>query len=353
MAGKSVAVLFGGRSPEHEVSCVSALNIMHAINKDEWEILPVGITKEGHWLYVKDLDAIRDGSWKQSGIPAFLSPDSSSHVLYVKKEGCFETLPVDLVWPALHGEYGEDGTVQGLLEMAGIPYVGTGVLCSAVSMDKLYTKIVVDRLDIRQARYESYISYGTEDKEAVIERVEKRFGYPVFVKPARAGSSCGVSRADNREELVEAIRKALEIDRKVLIEEMIRGREIEMAVLQKADGTLGVTCPGEILAAAAFYDYDAKYNNPESKTVIDPDLPENVKDELKKDALAIFRALDGQGLSRVDFFVTDEGGVVFNEINTMPGFTNISMYPKLWEAEGFTQEELAAELMESGLRRYD
>ena len=248
---------------------------------------------------------------------------------------------------------GEDGTVQGLFELSKIPYVGCGVLASAVSMDKVYTKIIVDHIGIDQAKFVHVRESDFEHLEEAMDRVEKEIPYPIFVKPSCAGSSKGVSKAENRKELEAALYEAVKHDRNILCEETIVGREVECAVL--GDRTqVKSTCVGEILAAqeAAFYDFDAKYNNAESKTVVDPDMPEESKQKIREDAEAIFKAVDGFGLSRVDFFLEESGRVVFNEINTLPGFTSISMYPMLWKACGLDIPELIDILIDQAMTRY-
>ena len=255
-----------------------------------------------------------------------------------------------MVFPVLHGMYGEDGTVQGIFELSRIPYVGCGVLSSAVSMDKYYTKIIVDTLGIRQAKYVPVRRGELKDMESVVKRVEENVPYPVFIKPCNAGSSRGGSKAENREMLEKGLLEAAEHDKKILVEETIVGREVECAVLGgnevKASGV------GEILSAAEFYDYDAKYHNAESRTVLDPELPGGAAEEIRKDAVAIFKAVDGFGLARVDFFVTaDTGEVVFNEINTLPGFTSISMYPMLWENRGISKPQLVEKLIQMAFSR--
>ena len=256
----------------------------------------------------------------------------------------------DRLFPALHGLYGEDGTVQGLFELAKLPYVGCGVLASALAMDKLYTKLIVSQLGIRQAEYVSVFREELKEPDPVALRIEEKLSYPVFIKPSNAGSSRGVSRAESREELLDGLALAAEHDRKILVEEAVCGRELECAVLggrqPRASGV------GEILAAAEFYDYDAKYNNEESRTVISPELPEGKEDEIRNAAERIFRAVDGFGLSRVDFFLEDgTNDVIFNEINTLPGFTSISMYSMLWEAQGITKRELVDTLLALALER--
>lgn len=252
----------------------------------------------------------------------------------------------------LHGLLGEDGTVQGLLELARIPYVGCGVLASAVSMDKLYTKIIADDLGITQAAYVPVMRHDLKNIEAVVGKVEDQFSYPVFVKPSNAGSSKGVSRAGNRKELMEALVEAAKHDRKILVEEMVVGREIECAVFGGGNVPVEASGVGEILAAAEFYDFDAKYYNTDSRTVVDPELPQGAAERVRAAAKAIFQAVDGYGLARVDFFVKDDGTVVFNEINTLPGFTAISMYPMLWEAAGVDKDELVDRLLEHGMDRW-
>lgn len=350
MNKKTVAVLFGGQSSEHEVSCVSATTIISNIDKDSYDVIMLGITKDGKWLKVNSIDDIKSDKWRNSKETAIISPDATQKGILVTSGKKTELIPVDVVFPALHGMYGEDGTVQGLLELAGIPYVGCGVLSSAVAMDKLTTKIIVDTLHIRQAKYVSVLKNQLSNMDLLIERIEEKLTYPVFVKPSNAGSSRGVSKAEDKKELERAIRLAAEHDRRILVEETIVGREIECAVLggqePRASGV------GEILAAAEFYDYDAKYNNQESKTVISPDLPKGVAEQVGKAAIEIFKAVDGYGLSRVDFFVENETNeVVFNEINTLPGFTSISMYPMLWEEKGLGKKELVDKLIQSAFSR--
>ncbi len=350
MSKKTVAVLFGGQSSEHEVSCISATTIISNINKESYDVLLIGITKEGHWVKVNSVEDITSGKWVLSTVDAILSPDATKKGFYITKNGATNLHKVDVIFPALHGMYGEDGTVQGLIELSQIPYVGCGVIASAVSMDKFYTKIIVDTLNIRQAKYVPVHSYQLRDMDSVLNRIEAVLSYPVFVKPSNAGSSQGVSKAHNKDELLNSLLLAAEHDRKILVEETIVGREIECAVLgglePKASGI------GEILAAADFYDYDAKYNNAESKTLISPVLPEGVAEKVRKYAVEIFRAVDGFGLSRVDFFLEkDTNEVVFNEINTLPGFTSISMYPMLWEEKGISKQELVEKLIQLSFMR--
>jgi D-alanine-D-alanine ligase len=352
MSQKNIVVLFGGQSSEHEVSCVSATTIIENIDERFYKVFPVGITKEGKWfLFEGELSQLKSGKWIQYGKPAIISPDATKKCLVVMGEDGIKEINIDVVFPALHGLFGEDGTVQGLLEMAQIPYVGCGVLASSIAMDKLYTKIIVDQLGIRQAKYVSFLKTELNQIEGVVSDIEKALDYPVFVKPSNAGSSVGITKAHNQEELIKGLKEAMLYDRKILVEEAIVGREIECAVLggntPKASGV------GEILAAAEFYDYDAKYNNEASKTVLSPDLPEGIEKEVRDAAVKIFKAIDGYGLSRVDFFV--ENGtheIVFNEINTLPGFTAISMYPMLWEDKGISKSQLVDKLIQLAFNRY-
>lgn len=347
---KTVAVLFGGRSSEHEVSCVSAASVAEGIDTELYDIVLIGITKDGKWLKTDSIDDIKSGKWKDSKVTAVISPDASQHGI-IFMDGTHTTIKhIDVAIPALHGLYGEDGTVQGLFTLADIPYVGCGVVASGITMDKFFTKIVVDDLDIRQAQYVPVLRRELNDMDDIVARVEAKLSYPVFIKPSNAGSSQGVTKAHDRKELIDGVTLAAKHDTKILVEETIIGRELECAVLggnnPKASGV------GEILAAADFYDYDAKYNNAESKTIISPELPDGVKEKIRQDALAIFKAVDGYGLSRVDFFLEkDTNEVVFNEINTLPGFTPISMYPMLWAKEGIDKKELISELIELAFSR--
>ncbi len=353
--GMKVAIIFGGQSSEHEVSCISACTVMKNMDSKKYEQVLIGITKEGKWLLVDKRESVENGSWVKSRRTAVFSPDATKkEILVLSSNGTYESFGIDVVFPVLHGLYGEDGTIQGLFELSGIPYVGCGVLASAVSMDKLYTKIIVDRLKVDQARYvEVRSSQMKKDMDSVIERVESKLPYPVFVKPSQAGSSKGVSKANDRGQLVAALELAEKHDKKILVEETIVGRELECGVLGTTDD-IHSSCVGEILADAncAFYDYDAKYNSDVSKTVVRPELPEGKEEEIRKNAKEIFRAVDGFGLARVDFFLEkDTNRVVFNELNTLPGFTSISMYPMLWDDMGYELPKLIDELIELAYRR--
>lgn len=352
LAEKNIVVIMGGKSSEHEVSLVSATTIIENINTEIYNIIMVGITKDGQWKLVDSLRDIKDGSWVRSRIDVMISPNANSEELLLIREDHIERIHIDVVFPVLHGMNGEDGTLQGLLELARIPYVGCGVLASACSMDKFYTKVIVDSIGIRQAKFVGVRRHELKNMEEVLDRVEAELPYPVFVKPSKAGSSQGVSKASDRESLKAALILAAEHDDKILVEENIVGREVECAVFgAEQPQASGV---GEILAADEFYSYEAKYNNSESRTVIDPELPEGKAEEIRTNAVKIFKALDCFGLSRVDFFLTKDGEeVVFNEINTLPGFTSISMYPMLWEARGVSKKELVQKLIDLAMERYD
>ena len=351
MAKKNIAVIFGGQSSEHEVSRVSARSVMRNIDPVKYEIYPIGITKQGQWkLYIGNIENITEDNWEKNTVEAVISPDASVKGILVFKNEGVQKISLDVVFPVLHGLYGEDGSIQGLFELAQIPYVGCGILASAIGMDKIYTKIVVDALGIKQAKYEVVMKQEQQSMEAVAERIEKSLGYPCFIKPSNAGSSVGISKAKDREGLMAGLTEAFHHDRKVLVEEFIDGREVECAVKGNIEVKAGVI--GEIVPANEFYDFEAKYQNENSKLYIPAPLEEEIMEEIKEKAIRIFKALDGEGLSRVDFFVDKKTKeVIFNEINTLPGFTNISMYPKMWEAAGVSYEELIEELIQLALSK--
>lgn len=354
MSKKNIAVIFGGNSSEHQVSCISVQTVIKNIDIDLYNVILVGITREGSWLFVDNIDEIAKDTWRETGRKAVLSPDSQAKELLVFTENEMSSVKIDVIFPVLHGPNGEDGTIQGIFELAQIPYVGCGVLASAVSMDKFYTKIVVNHIGgIRQAEFVGVYREDLKDMDQVIAEVEGKLSYPVFVKPSCAGSSNGVSKAKDREGLKDALLLAAEHDSKILVEETINGREVECAVL----GTHEVKASGigEILAAGeeGFYTFDSKYNNAESKTVTDPELPEGVAEHIRESAVRIFKAVSGSGLSRVDFFVEHgTNDVVFNEINTLPGFTAISMYPMLWAARGIDTKTLVNQLIADCMDRF-
>ena len=349
----TVAVIFGGQSSEHEVSRVSASTIIANLDPEKYYVIPVGITKSGKWMiYNGPVDNIKNGEWEKFGTPAILSPDASQRGLLKIVGGKVKLIPIDLAFPVLHGKYGEDGTIQGLFELAQIPYVGNGVLASSVSMDKAFTKIIAKNAKIPQAKYVEVRAEDLKRIKTTASKIEKKLGYPCFVKPANAGSSVGITKAHDKEELIEGLRLAAEHDSKIVVEQGIVGREIECAVLGNRDH-VEASCVGEIFAAAEFYDYDAKYNNSDSKTVVPAEISKEKEDEIRKIAVKVFKAVDGSGLARVDFFVEkDTENVIFNELNTLPGFTPISMYSMLWAACGKPMNVLLDELIDLALERF-
>ncbi len=343
---KQICVIFGGASTENIVSCRSAYTILSNIDQALYDILPVGITMEGQWyLYEGAWEAIRDNMWiGPQNKRVVLS--AAQKCLYVLGDGTFEALPVDAVFPVLHGKNGEDGTIQGLFELAKLPYVGCGVLSSAVSMDKVYTKLIVDGLGVAQAPY-VYVQ-SAQEVEDLKEQIQS-LCFPVYVKASRSGSSKGVYKVESYAHLKAAVAEALHYDSKVLIEEGIIGREIECAVFQSGEEYIA-SYPGEILADDTFYSFDAKYNNPQSRTEVQPELPDGVADEIRAAAIAIFKRLDCRSLSRVDFFLEkDTNRVIFNEINTLPGFTSISMYPMMMQQAGMDIKTLVNRLIADAL----
>ena len=345
----SVCVLFGGVSPEHEVSLRSAESVLNNIDHEKYNVFPVGITKDGDWIGFggKDYSMLPSGIWQEhpENRRTTISPVRGQGLLRFEND-CVVRERVDVVFPVLHGENGEDGSMQGLLKIAGIPCVGPDVAASAVCMDKTLTKLVAGLAGVRQADWLLVTRSGYDrNPEAVCAGVEEKFSYPVFVKPAGTGSSVGVSKARDRAQLVEAIETALKFDKKVLVEEFIDGREIEVAVL--GNETPMASIPGEIDSGADFYDYDAKYVTDTSTAHIPARLSDEVAEQVRELAVKVYEAMGCKGLSRVDFFVTRDGEeVVFNEINTLPGFTSISMYPKLFQASGIPYSELIDQLIE-------
>ena len=339
-----VLVIFGGVSPEHDVSRVSASSVLSNIDRKLFEVKVVGITKEGRWIETASSpEKIASGEWeKEGGESVLFNPArDASGGFYINGE---QYVP-DVVFPVLHGENGEDGRLQGLLTLGGIPFVGCGCASSAVSMDKAFTKQVCAWAGISMADwvFATRSEIGS-DLEGVVSKVEEKFEYPVFVKPANTGSSVGVSKAADREALKEALVFAAKYDSRVLIEEFIDGRELEIAVLGNEEAVASGI--GEILPSRDFYSYEAKYIDGTSGLVFDPVLPEGKEEELRAAAVKIFKVLDCRGLSRVDFFLRkSDNAVIFNEINTLPGFTGISMYPKLFDRRGIPYGELITRII--------
>ena len=347
------ALLFGGLSSEHEVSRVSAGTFADNMDPEKYELIKIGITKEGRWLYTEaDSAQMADGSWEElpGNMPCVLSPDRADHgAILFTPSGHVEKLHLDVVIPVLHGLWGEDGTVQGLLELAGIPYVGCGVLASAVCMDKAVANTLMDAAGIDRCAWDWASRYDCADFEALEARLAAKLHYPIFVKPANAGSSVGISKAADKAELEKAIQVALAEDSKVVFERFVQGQEVECAVI--GNEVCVSTRPGEILASEAFYTYEDKYVLGTSRTVIPAHLSEEVLDKVKAQAEKAYRALGCEGLARVDFFVENGDTILLNEINTLPGFTSISMYPKLMEAAGKPIDQLLDELIGLALQR--
>ena len=345
----SVCVLFGGMSPEHDVSLRSAESVLNNMDREKYNIFPVGITKKGDWILFggTDYSMLPGGTWMEhpDNRKAAISPVRGQGLLSFEGD-CVVREHIDVVFPVLHGENGEDGAMQGLLQMAGIPYVGSHVAASAVAMDKTLTKLVVDNAGVTQAAWKLVRSDEAEERmDRVLDALEAQFAYPMFVKPAGTGSSVGVSKAAGREALREALLTAGAYDKKILVEEFIHGREVEVAVMGN-DSPVASIC-GEIDSGADFYDYDSKYVTDTSTAYIPARIPEDVAEQVREAAVKVYSVIGCQGLSRVDFFVTYEGNrVVFNEINTLPGFTSISMYPKLFAASGIPYSQLIDQLLE-------
>ncbi|MBR1811914.1 MAG: D-alanine--D-alanine ligase [Clostridia bacterium] len=345
---QTVLVMFGGKSTEHDVSLVSASSVIRNIPTDKYNILTLGITKDGSWyLYRGDAKNIENGTWQQGDIKkAVLSPDPADGGLLVFTENGTTTRKVDVIFPVLHGKNGEDGTMQGLLELSEIPYVGCGHLSSAVTMDKAFTNLIADFHNIKQAKWLATDRTGYDP--SVADQAAEKLGYPIFVKPANAGSSVGISKAHDHAELLAAIDKAFAVDDKIVFEETVVGKEIECAVLGNGDNFASIL--GEIAPAAEFYDYDAKYVS-DSRLFIPARLEPTVAQAVQETAKKVYACMDCRGFSRVDFFITADNEIYFNEINTIPGFTGISMYPKLMEASGTPYPALIDRLLQLAVER--
>src|SRR6476646_7808408 len=388
MAAKKlrVGVLFGGRSGEHEVSLLSAASVLNAIDREKYEIVPIGITKDGRWLTAEHAENLLTGKLVleprqlRAGDPDLTQPAAvlaRGEAVVVPPEPVhrqsglipFQTdaspmrrasdraINVDVIFPVLHGTFGEDGTIQGLLELADIPYVGAGVLGSAAGMDKDIMKSLFMAAGIPIVKHVTILRSAWEkDRKKTEKLVSSKLKYPVFVKPANLGSSVGISKAHDRKELGSAIEEAARFDRKIVIEEGVGGkkhkaREIECSVLGNDEAEASV--PGEIVPAAEFYDYNAKYIDEGSQLIIPAKLTKSETKKVQKLAIAGFRAVDCSGLARVDFLMDPKSRKIYlNEINTMPGFTSISMYPKLWAASGVSYPELIERLIQLGIERH-
>jgi len=349
-----VGVIFGGISSEHEVSKVSGTSVISNLNKEKYDILPIYIDEKGNWnTYEKNINEIK---------VLEINTDIKNDIKPIANiEGLLKTL--DVVFPVLHGIGGEDGSIQGMFELFNIPYVGCGILASSVGMDKVYTKIIFEKAGIKQAKYEYIRKFNEKfiyvDKnfneeilelDDIIKKVENNLKFPMFIKPSNSGSSVGINKANNIEQLRDAIKYASKFDKKIIIEEGIVGKEVECAVFGNEEVTS--SCIGEIKPAEDFYTFDAKYKNQESKVLIPANISEEISEQIRKLAIKAFKAIDGKGLSRVDFFVNEEKNEIFiNEINTLPGFTTISMYPKLFEQVGLKYSDLLDKLINLALEK--
>jgi D-alanine-D-alanine ligase len=357
-----VGLVFGGRSGEHEVSLASATSVMANLDKEKYDVVPIGITKEGSWLLgvapprllEAEQGASHEGGLEQSTAVTLTGDPSLRRLIPVRgSEQLGAEGALDVVFPVLHGTYGEDGALQGLLEMANVPYVGCGVLGSALGMDKEKMKMIFSSVGLPVVEALTYRRNEWErSPEEIMDAVEQRLGYPCFVKPVNLGSSVGVNKAHNRDELAHAIRVAAEYDRKIIIERGINCRELECSVLGNDEPIASVV--GEVVPSNEFYDYNAKYIDGKSNVIIPAAIPQATAEQVRRWAVQAFTALDLSGLSRIDFFLEKETGQVYiNEVNTIPGFTQISMYPKLWEASGLSYAQLLDRLVELAIERHE
>jgi D-alanine-D-alanine ligase len=349
-----IGVVFGGQSVEHEVSLVSAASVINALDKNKYEVIPIGIAPAGQWLSSNDaLHLLKEKQYLDLGMEQLIVPDPRKQSLVAISGNGDMGKALDVIFPVMHGRLGEDGAIQGLLELADLPYIGPGVLGSAVGMDKVIQKELLLRAKIPVAPsvWFTYEEYKSKQKK-IIKEIEKKLKYPLFVKPSNSGSSIGISKVHGRNELLAAVELAAQFDRKILVEQGIRNaREIECGVL--GNDQPAATVPGEIVPSNEFYDYDAKYVDGKSDSVIPAKLPKAVVNKIQQYALEAFRALDCAGMARVDFLVTKKTDRIYlNEINTIPGFTSISMYPKLWQASGLSYPDLLDRLIQLAIERH-
>ena len=359
MAGKlKVGIIFGGRSGEHEVSFCSASSIIKAIDKGKYTVVPIGITKEGKWISPQDSElALQSGKIEGKNTVILLNDPSGKALVHIgnhqrlDKSSVLERL--DVIFPVLHGPYGEDGTVQGLLELANIPYVGAEVAASAISMDKDLMKIIFKQKNLPVLKWETIRRKDWQkNKGEILSILQNKFEYPLFVKPTNLGSSVGITKVHKKEELEKAIDLASSYDRKILIEQGLEEiREIECGVLGNDKPRASVV--GEVRPAGEFYDYDSKYIDKGTQLIVPADLPVRISKKVREIALCAFEAIDAAGMARVDFFVTKKDNQIYlNEINTIPGFTSVSMYPRLWEASGISYSDLIDQLIQLALERH-
>ena len=348
-----VGVIFGGISTEHEVSIISATSVIENLDKEKYEILPIYIDKKGEWYeYIKPVEEIKTLEINEDITPI---KKIENIIEYLKK--------IEVIFPVLHGIGGEEGTIQGLFELIKVPYVGCGVFASSSGMDKVYTKIILEKAQINQVKYEyikkcknnyKYINKNFQEEiltlEEITKKIEEKLKYPMFIKPSNSGSSVGVNKAKNKEELKKYIEHAEKFDKKILIEEGIEAKEIECAVLGNEE--VETSCLGQIIPAEDFYSYSSKYKNTESKVIIPADIDKEISNQIRELAIRAFKAIDGKGLSRVDFFIENKTNKIYiNEINTLPGFTKISMYPKLFSQIGIQYKELLDKLIQLALEK--
>ncbi|MCD5414494.1 MAG: D-alanine--D-alanine ligase [Clostridiales bacterium] len=363
MSKLNVMVLFGGKSKEHEVSLMSATSVLNAMNSEKYNIITVGITKKGVWKrYNGSYGKIQAGEWEQLadeecrnliGLLGNTTGGENEREIkaYEKTTEQTDNFKIDVVFPVLHGPYGEDGKIQGMLEMMGRPYVGAGVLASALAMDKAMVKKIFSAEKIPQTKYKVIENYKKLIADDVVGEIESKCSYPVFIKPANLGSSVGINKAKNKQELISAIELASKYDKKVLVEEFIDGREIECAVLGNENPIASL--PAEIIPSREFYDYKDKYFEGKSKFIIPADIGDGLAKRVKDMALKVYKLIDCSGLARVDFFLERKTNrLLVNEINTMPGFTKISMYPKMWEASGISYEDLVDRLIQLAIEKH-
>ncbi len=352
-----VGIIFGGRSGEHEVSCCSAASVMQAINQEKYTIIPIGITKQGKWISPQEtLKTLSSGRIEGESNVVLLNDPANKALLNLTQNKRIDNRyqeKLDVIFPVLHGPYGEDGTIQGLLELADIPYVGAGVAASAISMDKELMKTIFQQKNLPVLKWMTIKrKEWRQDRKQIITLIQKNFDYPVFVKPTNLGSSVGISKVKNEKELEKAIDIASSYDRKILVEQGLEEiREIECGILGNDEPSPSVL--GEIKPAGEFYDYDSKYLNRKTQLIVPANLSTEVTHQIQEIACRAFKAIDAAGMARVDFFVTrEENRIYLNEINTIPGFTSMSMYPRLWEATGIPYPRLIEQLIQLALERH-
>ncbi|NCU17538.1 D-alanine--D-alanine ligase [Pallidibacillus pasinlerensis] len=346
---RKLFLLYGGKSAEHQVSIRTAFAVMQALDFDKYEVTPVYITEEGQWV---KREALENPVKQLNDLIVKPTKEEQNSLTLFNNSAIISNDEPPVIFPLLHGTNGEDGTVQGLLEVLNLPYVGNGVLASSAGMDKVIMKNIFAQAGLKQVDYVSALRHEWEqDKEKVYRRVEESLTYPCFVKPANLGSSVGINKCNDRTELEDAFVEAFQFDRKIIIEQGIEAREIEIGVLGNDEPQCSVV--GEIVPKAEFYDYKAKYEDGNTALIIPADIPEETYETIKEMAIQAFKALDCSGLVRADFFVTKDGEVYINEVNTMPGFTPVSMFPLLWKHSGLEYSQLIDRLVELGLERYN